>query len=137
MNQDMFDPIDADPVDVLDRGMAAMVDARKRWPERLQELFDVEMAINKRRGMVEAIGIRDAGERVFAIASYLGGRQIYLPNAEKLRVAVRDAQISRLSEAIPVAEIARRFHLTETQVYCIAKAEKERLIAKLQGRLFE
>ncbi|AVP97928.1 hypothetical protein C7S18_12275 [Ahniella affigens] len=139
MNGDLFGFDTADPLDVIERpgAVAELQDAMHRWPERLREIFDVERALSMRAGMSEVDATRDAVERTFAIAHYLGSRMLYFPGAEKLRLALRDMEIHRLQGRVSVEELARRFSLTPASIYHIIRTETERTRAKLQGRLFD
>lgn len=136
--QEMFDPIGGDPFEVAQAGVADLMQARHRWPQRLAELYDVEFAYNQRRhGMDEAAAERDAAERVFLLASYVGGRLMYIPSSEKLRVAIRDLQIFRAAGKRSVYDLAREHVLTHQQIYNII-GEHTRLVRdRLQGKLFE
>ena len=135
--QEMFDPIAADAFDVAKFGAADMHEARHRWPQRLVELYDVALAYNRRLGMDDDAAERDAVERTFLIADYIGGRLLYVPSGEKLRLAVRDLQIYRAHGRRSVADLARAHGLTEQQVYNIIGAQTRLVRDRLQGKLFE
>ena len=134
---EMFDPISADAFDVAKIGLADMREARHRWPQRLAEFYDVEFAYNRRKGMDDEAAATDAAARVFLLASYLGGRVLYIPDGDKMRIAIRDLQIQRAHGRRSVVDLAREHHMSEQQIYNII-AEQTRLVRdRLQGKLFE
>lgn len=135
--QEMFDPMGGDPWDVARASATDMREARHRWPQTLADLFDVLFAYNRRAGMDEAAAERDATERTFLLADYIGPRMVYLPSGEKLRLAVRDLSIFRNPAHRDVFELARLHKMTVQQVYNII-AEQTRLVRdRMQGKLFE
>lgn len=135
--QEMFDPMGGDPWDVARVSAADMLAARHRWPQTLADLFDVTYAYNRRIGMTDDAAERDAIERAFLIADYIGPRAVYLPSGEKLRIAVRDLCIFRNPAHREVFELAHLHKLSVQQVYSII-AEQTRLVRdRLQGKLFD
>lgn len=135
--QEMFDPMGGDPWDVARVSAADMREARHRWPQTLADLFDVIYAYNRRVGMADDTAERDATERTFLIADYIGPRMMYLPSGDKLRMAVRDLCIFRNPAHRDVFELARIHKMSVQQVYNII-GEQTRLVRdRLQGKLFE
>lgn len=106
------------------------------WPEQLGNLFDVLFAWTRRR-MPDGQAATEARDLVFVIAEYLGGRTLYLPGNEDLRIAVRDAQIYALQGRIPTDEIARRYDLTVPRISMICAEQRQLRVRRLQGELFE
>lgn len=133
---EMFDPISADAFDVAKLGAADMREARHRWPQRLAELFDVQLAYALRSGMDPETAERDATERTFLIADYIGGRLLYIPSGEKLRIAVRDLQMARAQGRVSVDDLARRHSLSQQQVYNILTEQSRLVVDRMQGKLF-
>lgn len=133
-NLELFDAMSCDPADLVDKGNVSAIDKAK-WPERLRELFDINLAYNRRLGMDDEQAAKDAAERVVLVAAYAGGRGIYLPNSDSLRRAVRDAQIHAL-QGRDIEWLSRHFKLTPAQIYAII-AEQTRLVRdRIQGKLF-
>lgn len=134
---DLLDPTQCDVLDLVQEHHADLP-PKERWPSTLRELVDVLAAYNERvLRMKPHAAADDAMERVMVIADYLGGKFVYLPRGDALRVAVRDALIYRLSTRLPVLEIARKYDLTEIRVYQIVAREKHREIELRQGKLFD
>jgi len=131
---DLFDALTCDPLDLIERGGAALAD-RTRWPQRLTELFDIELAFS-RRTMANGDAAEDAAARTILIADYLGGSVIYLPRGGALRQAVRDALIYTRFTGANHDALAREFGLTTAAVYKILQRETARRKSKMQGRLF-
>lgn len=134
---ELLNPMTCDVMDLVDEHHADLPGA-ERWPKALRELVDVLASYNERvLRMSPKAAADDAIERVVVIADYLGGKFVYLPRGDVLRVAARDAVIYRLHGRLPVTEIARLFDLGEIRVYAIVATEKQRAIARMQGRLFD
>lgn len=106
------------------------------WPEQLANLFDVVHAFTRRR-LPDAQAATEARDLVILIAEYLGGRTLYLPGNEDLRIAVRDAQIYALQGRMPTDEIARRYDLTVQRISMICAEQRQLRVRRLQGELFE
>ncbi len=91
--------------------------------------------------MDEEVAARDATKRVFLIASYVGGRLLYIPDGDKLRIAVRDLHIFRTHARThgrrSVSDLAREHGLTDQQIYNVIAEESRRLRSKIQLKLFE
>jgi Mor family transcriptional regulator len=133
---ELFDALTCDPLELIERGGEALTDT-SRWPQRLQELFDIELRYS-RRTMEPDAAAADAGARTVLLADYLGGSAIYLPRGDALRKAVRDAMIyARFTRTANVDALAREFGVTTPHLYEIVAREKRRQLAKRQGRLFE
>lgn len=134
---ELLDPTSCDVLDLVQEHHADLP-PKERWPATLRELVEVLAAYNERvLRMKPHAAADDAMERTVLIADYLGGRFVYLPRGESLRVAVRDALIYRLSDQLPVHEIAERYGLNEIRIYQIVAREKRRAVRRMQGRLFE
>jgi len=120
------DPMKCGALEFLDEHSAALPPVR-RWPETLRHLVDVLASYNERGlRMSHKQAADDAAERVFLIADYLGGRNLYLPRGAALRRAARDALIFRLVESLPKDEVCRMWGLSEIYLYKII-AEQKRL----------
>jgi|LNFM01.1.fsa_nt_gb Mor family transcriptional regulator len=133
---ELFDALTCDPLDLIERGGEALAET-SRWPQRLQELFDIELRYS-RRSMDEKSASADAGARTILIADYLGGSSIYLPRGDALRQAVRDAIIyARYKGQANHDELAREFGMTSIHLYEVIAREKRRQLKRRQGRLFQ
>ena len=131
----MFDALTCDPMELIEKGGSALHDV-SRWPQRLQELFDIERRYSA-RSMPSDHAAADAGARTMLIADYLGGSAIYLPRGDALRKAVRDAMIyARFNRTSNMDALAREFGVTTPHLYEIVAREKARDKANRQGILF-
>lgn len=110
---------------------------KHRWPQRLAELVDVTTAVLARRGRTMEQARDDAAAVVAAIAHYLGGRMLYLPSAEKLRIAIRDRRIWSERDDYTVPQLADRYGLTEIMIYQILREQRSIYIRRVQRRLFD
>jgi Mor family transcriptional regulator len=133
----LLDPMTCDPLDLLLEHHADLPPPA-RWPKLLRELVDIHAAYNERVWKLTAKqAADDAIERVVLLAQYLGGRFVYLPRGDELRIAARDALIYRLSDRQPAHEIAKLFGLGEHVVYRIIARQRALVVDRLQGKLFE
>lgn len=133
----LLDPMTCDVMDLLLEHHAALPPPG-RWPPLLRQMVDVMATYNERAlKMTPKQAADDAIERVVLVANYLGGRFVYLPRGDALRVAARDALIYRLSNRMPVHQLATLFGLGEHIVYRILAREKALEVDRLQGKLFE
>jgi Mor family transcriptional regulator len=132
---ELFNPVDADPMDLLSH-LGDRVPDRRLWPENLANLFEVMQAYNLRQRLDPLAAALDARDRCIVLGEYCGGRQYYIPTGEPLRIALRDAIIFHESRRGNNRAMAKRFGLTERQIFHIV-AEQTRLFIELrQGKLF-
>lgn len=118
--------------DLVERGP---VDApSESWAPMLAALVAVLHATFRRAGVDEELAIRLATTGVLAQAEYAGGRMLYLPRGERLRRALRDAEIYRRARRGNIGALAREHGLTDIQIYRICREQKELYLSKVQGR---
>jgi len=132
MNGDLFPDDDLDPERVL-----AALDGDlpgSAWPRRLCELVDHLEARFRRKGLGADQARALAEETALAVADLCGGRQIYLPNGQAIRRALRNARIWRDFNGRNIDELARKYRLSTACIYQIL-AEQRRL-RRGQGELF-
>jgi len=94
-------------------------------------------ALNKRGGVADTPAFATAQASVLALAEYFGGRMVYLPKGDRLRIALRDAEMWRAFSGKNVPELAAHYDLSEIHVYSLLKKQRALHQRKLQGRLFE
>ena len=98
----------------------------KAWNSVLVELIALVKAELKRQGvddqekMVEKI--------ILAISHYMGGRAIYLPNGNRIKVALRDYAIYDEFNGKNLKQLSQRYGLSEPHIYDIIR--KQRSIIK-------
>lgn len=107
-----------------------------KWALLLADLLRVFEALFKRRGMDDRTAFDLARETALTEAEYFGGRQWYLPKGERLRLALRDAEIWRRFNGRNVPELAREYDVSTIHLYAILRKQRALNQTKLQGRLF-
>lgn len=125
-------PMLCDVVDLLSIG----IPPEEQWPQTLRQLFEVTAAA-LRHTPAGADTERQARDVVVAIAEYLGGKRTYLPTGDSLRRAVRDVMIFRAAGKVPASALAKRYGLTETAIFEIQQEQRQLLVGRLQGKLFD
>jgi len=108
-----------------------------RWAQTLTDMVRVIEARYRRQGRSEDEAFALARDGVMELAEYFGARMWYLPRGDRLRIALRDAEIYRLARRGNVRELADEHDLSEPQVYRIIRQQKRLHLSKIQGRLFE
>ncbi|QSX32605.1 transcriptional regulator [Shewanella avicenniae] len=105
-----------------------------RWPATLQSLcevlrvtLDAEKVENSKH-LSEAMAI--------ALSSYLGGRDLYMPNGARLKTALRDIRIWREFKGNNLEQLAREHGLTERRISEIVAEQRSAFIARKQRKLF-
>lgn len=134
--QDLIGPPDEAE---LDRILDSNVDdvPEDRWARTLARLVEVLFARYRRNGMAPEDAGKLANATVIEIAHYFGGRPVYLPRGDRLKIALRDAEIFRRARRGNIEALADEFGLNVIQIYRIIRQQKALHIAKVQGRLFE
>lgn len=108
-----------------------------RWAQTLTDMVRVVEARYRRQGKGEAEAFALARDGVMELAEYFGARMWYLPRGDRLRIALRDAEIYRLARRGNVRQLADEHGLSEPQVYRIIRQQRQLHLRKIQGRLFE
>lgn len=123
--QQLFDPMDADVESILAHLDEVDRDDPRVWPQTLADLVDVLTDhLERRKGTSLERARRDAQELIVVLANYFGGRQVYLPRDEKLRLALRDNQIWYDFDGRNIDVLGHRFRLTRQQVYTIIARQR-------------
>lgn len=107
-----------------------------KWAPLLANLVSVLEALYRRQGRGEEEAFRQARDSAMAIADYFGGRVVYLPRGDRMKIALRDAEIYRRAKAGNIDELATEFGLTSIHVYRIVRQQRALYLRKMQGRLF-
>lgn len=108
------------------------------WAPQLTELVAFLEALFKRRRMDAEEAFELAREVVMEQAHAFGGRTMYLPRGDKLKVALRDAKLWRRYSGKPeqIEQFARELGLTTIHVYTIMAKQRKLHLGRLQGSLF-
>lgn len=108
-----------------------------RWPQTLVDMIRVQEAVYLRLGKTEDEAFALARDGVVALAEYFGARMWYLPRGDRLKIAVRDAEIYRLAKRGNIRQLATDHGLSDGQIYRIIGQQQALHLRKIQGRLFE
>lgn len=109
--------------------------SEENWAPLLAAMVAVLAATHRRLGFDDAQAAKMATSGVLAIAEYLGGRTAYLPRGDRLRKALRDAEIYHRARRGNIRKLAEEYRLSDLQIYRIVREQKELHLAKVQGRL--
>lgn len=108
-----------------------------RWAPTLARLVEVLCSRYERMGFADPELTRLANTTVIEIAHYFGGRMLYLPRGDRLRLALRDAEIYRRARRGNVQALAQEFELTDIQVWRIVRQQRRLHLDKIQGKLWK
>jgi Mor family transcriptional regulator len=126
---------DGDPLDLIQRD--DVVDESQWAPLLVDMVRVVEADIARRSGQAATpAAFAESRHIVLALAEYFGGRQVYLPKGDRLKTALRDAEIWRKFTGRNTRELADEHGLSEFHMYAILKRQRALHARKLQGRLF-
>jgi Mor family transcriptional regulator len=121
--RELLPPDDAELSALLDQ--AGSIDPRV-WPRALAELVDVfaDYFLHK-PGLDASSALAQAQGVVVVLANHFGGRMMYVPRDDKLRIALRDNEIWRAHDGRNVQALAARYDLTSQQIYGILREQRE------------
>lgn len=106
-----------------------------KWAPLLANMVSVLEARFLRQGMTADQAFNQARDSVLATAEYFGGRMIYLPRGDRLKLALRDAEIFHRANANNIKTLATEFEVTDIQIYRIIRQQRALHISKVQRRL--
>lgn len=106
---------------------------RKRWPSTLQSLSEV-LNSELKRAKVDEPHLAD--KLTIALGHYFGGRDIYIPTGNKLKIALRNIDIWREFNGRNIEQLAARHKLTERQVTQIVRGQRLAEVQRRQRALF-
>ena len=119
-------------IDMIERG--AIDVPEDRWAPQLAAMVAVLSATYRRQGMDDDNAARLATAGVLAWAEYAGGRMLYLPRGDRLKKALRDAEIYQRSRRGNIEQLADEYGLTVVHVYRVCREQRELHLSKVQGR---
>ena len=105
------------------------------WGPTLAAMVAVLTTALQRQGIPEDEAPRLAAAGVLAQAEYAGGRMMYLPRGDRLKIALRDYQIWQRAKRGNIQALADEYGLSDIHIYRICKQQRELFIARRQGRL--
>lgn len=130
-------PVDPDQAESL-VGQDLSAVPEHKWAPMLANMVAVLEALYRRRGMGETEAFRLASDGAMELAEYFGGRVVYLPRGDRLKNALRDAEIyRRFLGSRNADQLAEEFGLGVIRIYQIHAEQKALHLAKVQGKLFE
>ena len=132
--EELFDPMRCDIVELLDH--LPDIDTKHAWPKMLADLVDIVTHRLRRLGRDDETTLLEAQAVIISIAEFLGGRMLYLPRNESLRLALRDNLIWKELGKLSVPALADKNHLTPMQVYNIIREQRALHRGRVQRELF-
>jgi Mor family transcriptional regulator len=106
----------------------------KRWPSTLQSLCELMRITLEGNNVPNSVAVSEA--LATTLSTYLGGRDMYIPNGERLKDALRDIRIWRQFKGNNLEQLAREYGLTERRVSQIIAEQRAAFVARKQRRLF-
>lgn len=108
---------------------------KDKWPPLLAEIFDANVDAFRRAGHGDDAE-RLAGIGVGATAFQVGGRVVYIPRGDRLKIALRDmAMHAQWDRHGDVQRVAREFNVTEPTAYRVIAEQYKLRIKKTQREL--
>ncbi|MGA7438601.1 MAG: Mor transcription activator family protein [Luteibacter sp.] len=127
---DLFEDAPTDPSQV------DIEPSNQVWPSTLAEIIEVLRTNFIRQGRTESEAVDDAKSAALALSTWMGGRQIYIPNGERVRRAIRDRIIYLEYNGRNKGTLATRYRLTERAVERIAAEQRAIHVRKIQPDMF-
>lgn len=106
----------------------------RRWPSTLQSLCELMRITLEGHKVPGALALSEA--LATTLSSYLGGRDLYIPNGERLKDALRDIRIWREFKGNNLEQLSRDYDLTERRISQIIAEQRAAFVARKQRRLF-
>ncbi|WP_133182297.1 Mor transcription activator family protein [Shewanella decolorationis] len=105
-----------------------------RWPSTLQSLSALMQVTLKKHGVSNADRISE--DLATGLSLYFGGRDMYIPNGESLKKALRDIKIWNEFKGNNLEQLSRDYGLTERRISEIVAEQRAAYVARKQRRLF-
>lgn len=100
------------------------VELENRWPSLLVEVIDVMQAELLRQNFAADKAKTTASKLVGVMAHYFGGKSFYLPAGDKIKEALRDAQIYQEFNGKNVPALVKKYRLSESTIYAILRQQR-------------
>lgn len=110
------------------------IEFMRRWPSTLQSLCELMRITLKEYKVSDSALVAEA--LATTLSSYLGGRDLYIPNGERLKDALRDIRIWREFKGNNLEQLSRQYGLTERRVSQIVAEQRAAFVARRQRSLF-
>lgn len=105
-----------------------------RWPSTLQSLSALMQVTLKKHGIINADRISE--DLATGLSIYFGGRDVYIPNGESLKKALRDINIWHEFKGNNLEQLSRKYGLTERRISEIVAEQRAAYVARKQRQLF-
>lgn len=105
-----------------------------RWPANLQSLCEVLRSALISREVPEADNL--AEQLATLIGNYMGGRDMYIPSGDRLKIALRDIRIWREFKGNNLEALSRHYGLSERRISKIVEDQRRAFVARRQRGLF-
>ena len=106
------------------------------WPKMLADLIEVTLAELNDYGLHQDEAWRIAKRLITRQAHYFGGGMMYLPRNEKLKKALRDANLYHDFNGHNQRDLMKKYKLTQQAVYQICAEQRKLFVKKSQHELF-
>lgn len=109
----------------------------EKWAKTLTECYDAVVSEFKRGGIEDAEAERLAQMAIGAVAFQIGGKAVYFPRGDSLKIALRDAAVHAYWIRNPdsIEAIAEKFSLTVPTAYRVIQNQRRLYVRKHQGQL--
>lgn len=113
-------------------------EARRKWPRDLAALIDMYYATLRRMKYSEDDAQKISYTLLLELATYCGGRYIYLPKTDALEKAIRDVDLFRdwRNNNMQPDDLAKKYKISLQHVYRVIAEQRKYHINKVQGQLF-
>ncbi|GGP73655.1 MULTISPECIES: Mor transcription activator family protein [Shewanella] len=105
-------------------------DLLKRWPSTLQNLCELMRVTLEDNNVPNSVALAKT------LATYLGTRDMHIPNGKSLKDALRDIQIWRQFKGNNLEQLAIEYGLTDRRVNQIITEQRTAFVARKLRRLF-
>ena len=137
-NLELFDFDHAELGQLLDRlDSKTLIELKNKWPQLLADLIDLMTIELQRQGVDNSHLI--SSKLVAVIAHYFGGRAVYLPTGDNLKIALRDYAIFDDWTILrgDIDALMKKYGLTQSPIYVILRQQMSLHRKRNQIDLFE
>ncbi|WP_044469781.1 Mor transcription activator family protein [Mannheimia massilioguelmaensis] len=108
-----------------------------QWAGNLADMIEVMRTELCRQGEPEDQAKLRACKLAGVLAHYIGGQTIYMPTGERVKMAIRNAQIYHDFTGNNVRELIRKYKLSESKIYEIIREQRSLFRRRNQYDLFD
>lgn len=113
-------------------------ETKRKWPRDLAALVDMYNATLRRMNYNEEEAQKIAYTLLIELATYCGGRYIYLPKNDALKKAIRDVDLYRdwRDRGMTSEVLAKKYDISLQHAYRVIAEQRKYHIKKIQPDLF-